>query len=57
MGCACREGRAIVEGVWLSAFGELDLSLEGVDLAPTLQHLLLFFGKIDRHNGDPATVV
>jgi hypothetical protein len=49
MGEASRERRPIVEGVWLSTSGQLDLPLEGFDFSPSLEHSLLFFWKIDRH--------
>ena len=42
VGEASREGWAIVEGVWLSTFGELDLGLESVDFSPSLQYSLFF---------------
>ncbi len=43
------ERRAIVEGVRLLAFGELQLAVEGVDGVPEGQDALLFLGKVDGH--------
>jgi hypothetical protein len=34
----------------LSTFGKLDLSLECLDLFPTLEDVLLFLGKVDGHD-------
>lgn len=45
------ERRAIVEGVWFTAFGELNLPPEGVDLPPPLEDGLLLAGKINGHDG------
>lgn len=45
------EGRPIVKGVGLTALGELNLAVEGVNFPPPLEDELLLGGKIDRHGG------
>ncbi len=46
---AGRKRRAIVKGKRLLAFGQLELSLKGIDLPPVLEDLFLFLGKADGH--------
>lgn len=43
------EGRAIIEGIWLSSFRKLNLSLERTNLAPALEDNFLFLRKVDGH--------
>lgn len=49
MGKTSRKGRAIVKGVEWFALAQLKLSLEGLDLGPEFQDLLLGFWKVNTH--------
>jgi hypothetical protein len=43
------KGRAIVKGEARLVFCESELGLEGVDVTPELQHILLGLGEVDAH--------
>jgi hypothetical protein len=45
------EGRAIVEGVRLLAFGKLKLAVKGIDLSPKLENAFFLLWKVNGHFG------